>query len=72
MIPFPLSEIYFYVLVEGWRIRELWRKGDEIKLCVYVHSKDVEDFIKKSGLRFEDAINLTQHLEYSIYEHFNN
>jgi hypothetical protein len=70
MTPFPLTEIYHYVLEEGWRIRELWRNDGEIRLCVYIYSQGMEDFIAKTGLEWEDAINQTKALQFSLYEEY--
>lgn len=68
MVPFPLNEIYLSVLVQGWSIRELWRKDGEICLCVYAPNPAMEEFIRKTGFDWEDAIYQTQHLKYLLYE----
>jgi len=67
-IPFPYSEIYYYVLVEGWKIRELWRKNGEIKLCAYCPDPLTEQVMAKMGADFETIKERLKHLEFSIYE----
>lgn len=67
-VPFPLAEIYHYVLVEGWRIEELWRRDGEIRLVVYMPSPGVDKFRKLTGHPLEDCLSVTKHLQYSLYE----
>ena len=67
-VTFPINEIYEAVLSKGWKIRELWRKNGEIRLCVYCYNEHMEKFRVKAGLDFEDIKERLNHLEYSIYE----
>lgn len=68
MIPYPLSEIYYHVLVLDWRIEELWRKGNEIRIAIYKYDPGMEKFIEQTGRPLEDCLGQLQHLQLSIYE----
>ena len=67
-VPFPIAEIYYHILVEGWRIEELWRQDGEIRVVVYRPSKGVDKFRNQTGHPLEDCLSLTKHLQYSLYE----
>jgi len=66
VITFPYSEIYRHVLIEGWRIAELYREPNLIRVVVYRHSKGMEDYMKLTGCQLKDCLNLTKHLEFSL------
>ena len=66
MIPFPCSEVYRYVLIEGWKIAELYRNPDFIRVVVYRHSQGMEDYMKLTGRSLGDCLNLVKHLEFSL------
>jgi len=68
LIPFPYSEIYYHVLVKGWKIRELWRKNGEIRLCAYRENLMTEQVMTKMGADFDTIKERLEHLEFSIYE----
>ena len=67
-VPYPLSEIYYHVLVLGWRVGELWRKNDEIRIAIYKYDPGVEAFMKQTGRPLEDCLGQLQHLQLSLYQ----
>lgn len=67
-IPFPYSEIYQYVLDEGWKIRILWSNSGETRICVYMPDPVTERVMAAMGADFETIKERLKHLEFSIYE----
>jgi len=66
-VPYPLTEIYYHVLVLGWRIEELWRKQDEIRIAIYKYDPGMEKFRKQTGRPLEDCLGQLQNLQLSLY-----
>jgi len=67
-ISFPYSEIYIHVLQKGWKIKEMWRKNGEIKLCLYEPDPATEQVLTKMGLPFEVIAERLKHIYISVYE----
>ena len=67
MIPFPLDEIYYFVLVEGWRVEEINRSGTEIRMVVYRPDKGMDAYRKQTGKPLADCLALCKHLAFSLY-----
>lgn len=68
MIPFPLSEIYYHVLAEGWKIEEIWRRNGEIRVVAYLSNPAVDQLRKKTNMGLEDCLGIIKHLQFSLYE----
>jgi len=66
MVHFPLDEIYNYVLTYGFKIEELYRNEDEIRIVVYCPCKGMDDYIKLTGCDLEDVLYQTKHFRFSL------